>query len=155
MPHVRIRAVVATAAFVALLAHGQAKAACTVTTVGVAFGAYNPQSGTPDDGTGTISVRCLFIDPAPNVALGTGSSGTYAPRRMTNGPWTLNYNLYTTAARTIVWGNGAGGTQTVTLNAPTGFPFFTYTRTVYGRVPASQNVGAGTYNDTVVVTVTW
>jgi spore coat protein U-like protein len=133
-----------------------AGAACTATTVGVAFGAYDPQAAGPDDGTGTVNVRCLFFDSAvDSIALGTGGSGTYFPRRMTGGAFNLNYNLYTTAARTNVWGNGGGGTQTVTPGGTFNFPFINYSATVYGRIPALQNVGAGTYTDTVVVTVTW
>ena len=137
------------------LAPVPAQAACTVTTVSVAFGAYDPTSGTPDDTAGSATARCKRNDPAPNIALSTGGSGTFFPRRMTGGTWTLNYNLYTNAARTIVFGDGTGGTATV--NPPgVDVPGRTdYMATIYGRIPALQNVGAATYNDTVIVTVTW
>ena len=156
MPRASLRAIAVAAACAATLAAAPARAACTVTTVGVAFGAYDPQAAGPDDGTGTVSVRCLFFDsPLDSIALGTGGSGTYFPRRMTSGPWTLNYNLYTTAARAIIWGDGTGGTAMVNPPGVLAFPFRNHTATVYGRIPALQNVGAGAYTDTVVVTVTW
>ncbi len=51
---------------------------CSISTTGVAFGNYDPQSATPDDAVGTVTIRCLVFDPAPNVALGTG---TRSPKR--------------------------------------------------------------------------
>jgi len=139
----------------ALFAPAPAHAACTVSTVGVAFGAYNPQSAAAVDSTGTVNVTCTIFDPAPEVELGTGNSGTFSPRRMSNGISNLNYNLYTAATRTIVWGDGSGSTQSVTLSGGTVTLFFwrTYSRTIYGRIPGSQNVTAGAYNDTIIVTV--
>lgn len=128
--------------------------ACTISSAGVAFGGYNPRSASPDNGSATISLACATTVTAPVVTLGTGQSGTYSPREMTSGGWTLNYNLYTNSARTIVWGDGTGGTVSLTLSGGTiigGLRRFS--RTVYGRIPALQNVGAGTYGDTVVMTV--
>ena len=150
------RLLLALAVGAVALGASPAKAACTATTVGVNFGAYNPQAAGNDDSTGTVNVRCFFFDSAvDNIALSSGGSGTYFPRRMNGGAFNLNYNLYTTAARTIVWGNGGGGTQTVTPTGTFNFPFINYTATVHGRIPALQNVGAGTYADTITVTVTW
>ena len=121
----------------ALVAATPVQAACTATTVGVNFGNYDPQAAGPDDSTGTVSVRCFFFDSAvDSIALSTGGSGTFLPRRMNGGAFNLSYNLYTTAGRTIVWGNGSGGTQTVTPAGTFGFPFVNYAATVYGRIPA-------------------
>lgn len=157
MPRADLRRLaLAAAAGAAALAAAPAHAACTATTVGVNFGNYNPQAPGPDDSTGSVSVRCFFFDSAvDSIALSTGGSGTFLPRRMNGGAFTLDYNLYTTAARNVVWGNGSGGTQTVTPAGTFAFPFINYTATVYGRIPGLQNVGAGTYADTIVVTVTW
>ena len=79
---------------------------------------------------------------------------------MTSGAETLNYNLYTTAARNIVWGDGSGATQQVAgaISVPGGAKVtVTATHTVYGRISAPQNVAAGTYVTTspIVVTVTY
>ena len=71
---------------------------------------------------------------------------------MLNGSESLSYNLYLDAARTTIWGDGTGGTQTFFNHNPQGnnrdivIP-------IYGRVPAGQDVGAGTYTNTVTATV--
>jgi spore coat protein U-like protein len=73
---------------------------------------------------------------------------------MRNGAETLDYDLYTSVARNIVWGNGSGGTATVTLTGGTvNAGNRTLTRTIYGRIPAGQAVAMGTYRDTIVVTI--
>jgi len=136
----------------ALLAASPA-GACTISATGVPFGAYDPTIPSNDDGTGTVSLACSPSVSAPVVALEAGGSGTIAARRMQNGIYLLNYNLFTDTNRLILWGNGVVG-ATVTLSGGTvtsGQRRFS--RTIYGRIPAGQNVGAGTYNDTLVVTV--
>jgi spore coat protein U-like protein len=152
----RSHAAVLGLALGALLAPAPAEAACTVSSSGVAFGAYNSLSGTPDDSTGTILVDCHPSDQSIEIALGAGLSGSFATRGMSSGAATLNYNLYTDASRTIIWGDGTGGSVTHTLNSgvvTSGTRRFT--ATVYGRIPATQRVPAGTYNDTLIVTVTF
>ena len=137
---------------VALLAASPA-GACTISATGVAFGAYDPTSPSNDDGTGNVSLSCPPSVQAPVVALEAGGSGSIAARRMRSGIYTLNYNLFTDAARLILWGNGSVG-STVTLSGGTvSAGQRNFSRTIYGRIPAAQNVGAGTYNDTLVVTV--
>lgn len=130
--------------------------ACTVSSAGVAFGAYNPRSTGPRNGTGTISVACHPSVSAPVVTLSTGGSGSYATRRMMSGAWLLNYNLYTNSARTIIWGDGSGGSvaQTLSGGSVSGGQR-RFSRTIYGRIPTLQNVGAGSYGDTIIMTVTF
>lgn len=123
-----------------------ALAACTISTTSVAFGTYNPRAATAVTGVGSIALDCQSND-RPVISIGTGSSGSFALRRMTNGASNLNYNLFTGATMTVIWGDGTGGSATVTP------PRRASTTTVYGRIPAGQNVTAGTYNDTLIVTV--
>ena len=126
---------------------------CTVSTVPVAFGTYNPTSTSPTDGVGTIHISCDKAPAVKPITISTGGSGTFANRVMKNGSWNLNYNLYTSVARTQIWGNGTGGTASVSYGGAGTGP--TYTITVYGRIPASQNVGAGSYSDSLLVTITF
>lgn len=65
------------------------------------------------------------------------------------GTQTVGYNLYTSSAYTTAWGDGTGGSSTV---AGTGLAQST---TVFGRVPAQTTPQAGTYTDTIIVTVTY
>lgn len=144
----------------------------TVSGSGVAFGNYDVMNAaaTPGTGTITISSTCNFnfsasytVDYA--IALSTGSSGSFTPRNMTSGTSALQYNLYTTAALSTIWGDSTGGTQTLSgsLTGSCQLVFFFYTcntavsqnSTTYGNIPAMQNIVAGNYADTITVTVSF
>jgi spore coat protein U-like protein len=103
------------------------------------------------DNTSTIAVQCTNTTP-DNIGLdaGLGTGATVAVRKLTNGANTINYSLYTTAARTTVWGNTVG-TNTV---AGTGSGA-SQNYTVYGRVPAQTTPTPAAYTDTITVTVTY
>jgi spore coat protein U-like protein len=131
-----------------LMLPGQAAARCTnVSATAVAFGSYNPMSATPLDAAGSISYACTPNTP-PLITLSRGSSSTFLPRRL-GGAAGLSYNLYLDAARTVIWGDGTGGTSA--LNGPTTRPSATVP--VYGRIPPMQDVAAGAYTDLIVVTL--
>lgn len=132
-------------------------AACTIGISGVAFGAYSPINATPRDGVGTVTLQCHPSVQAPVIALDTGRSGTFAQRRMSNGTNNLSYNLYTTAARVIVWGDGTGGSSTVTgTDSKVTSGTRTFNISIYGRIPAAQtNLTSGSYNDSLFATVTF
>lgn len=128
---------------------------CTVTALPVSFGSYNPVSGAAVDAAGEVTVLCtavLSINVGYSIRLSTGG-GTYAPRRMSLLTHTLDYNLYTSAARTTVWGDGSGATSTVSDSYALALLAVTRQYPVYARIPGSQNVAAGAYTDTIVVTV--
>jgi spore coat protein U-like protein len=88
------------------------------------------------------------------VALNVGSGGgTFAARKLSSGTSTLNYNLFTSAANTSIWGDSTSSTVTM---AGTGSGLLTANSlTVYGTVPISQDVVSGVYSSTVTVTVTY
>ena len=125
-------------------------AVCTVSTSGLNFGNYDVFSTLNDDVTGTINVDC---DSGTNysILLSSGTSGTFSSRSMTNGTYVLGYNLFTDPTRLTIWGDGSSGTSTFS-GSGTGSNIGT---PVYGRIPAGQNAFVGTYNDVVVVTVTF
>jgi len=79
-------------------------------------------------------------------------------RQMKSGANTFGYNLYTTNAYAVVWGDGTGSTATIsgTMRLNNGHPSQTNTHTVYGRIPALQDVAvANDYRDNVTATVTY
>jgi spore coat protein U-like protein len=131
------------------IAEAQLGLNCTISTTPVAFGDYNVLSSTPKTTTGTVTYQCT-LGVNIIVTLGRGSSSAFDPRTMRNGAEVLNYNLYREAAYQTIWGDGTGGTQTYTALATVLFPT---TVTVYGRLPAGQNVAAGSYTDSVVATI--
>jgi hypothetical protein len=137
----------------------QAQQLCSASSNPVSFGLYDPQSSAHLDNTGSITVTCqatvsLLI--GYTVKLSAGSSGAYAQRKMLSGTNSLNYQAYANAARTSVWGDGSSSTSFVTdgylLQVLTPV---SKTYTVYGRVPGSQNVKAGSYLDTLTVLITY
>jgi spore coat protein U domain-containing protein, fimbrial subunit CupE1/2/3/6 len=123
---------------------------CSITTTPVAFGSYDPISAnaaTPLDGTGAVIVSCTRRARS-RVDLGLGANPSGSTRRMKGPTDFLTYELYRNAARNRVWGSGGAGRNLG--RAPSRAP---RTFTVYGRVAAGQDVGAGSYNDTVVATI--
>jgi spore coat protein U-like protein len=124
---------------------------CTISTVAVAFGNYDPvgaNASTNLDGTGTVVVACTKGATA-TVALGNGNNASGSVRRMSDGASNfLSYELYNEATRTTVWNSGAGLLATGAAPSKAARNF-----TVYGRVASDQDVPAGNYSDTVVATV--
>lgn len=101
--------------------------------------------------TTSLGVQCSNTTPY-NVGLDAGqnSGGNINARKMVLGANSIGYQLYRDATRTLVWGDTVG-TNTV---AGTGTGN-TQNLTVYGTVPVQTTPPAGTYNDTIVVTVTY
>lgn len=132
---------------------------CTVSASAVAFGNYVYSAASPLDASGNVRVSCSLIGLVSllvsyDIALSTGS-GSYAARQMSSGANQLQYNLYTNSARTIVWGDGNGGTSTISDSYLLGLLTVERDYPIYGRVPIGQNVPAGGYNDIITVTVTY
>lgn len=157
------RARASLAAIALLIAAPVAPAAvtCSVAIVGVAFGTYNPLATAATTAAGSITVTCTSTSPGSTTVnitaiYGTGSSGTYAARTMRSGANALSYNLYFDAAYTQVRGDGTGGTTTGQATLTLGRnQTDSASGTLYGRVPAGQDVPPGAYSDTIVVTVTY
>ena len=123
--------------------------ACTLNVTGVNFGSYDVFSNTPLDSTGNIDVNCPS-GVGYSIELSEGG-GTHTQRVMGSGAHRLNYNLYTAANRAVVWGDATSGT--VTVNG-TGIGV-NVNHAVYGRIPALQNVHAGSYSDIIIVELTF
>lgn len=126
---------------------------CTVSTSALAFGNVNTISGANVDSTGALSVSCTNgTGWTASSGVGSGTGATFASRRMAAGANLLNYNLYTSNAYTSVWGDGTASTATI-VGTGTGSA---QNVTIYGRVGLGQTtVPAGSYADTVAVTITY
>jgi spore coat protein U-like protein len=130
---------------------------CTMNSTPIHFGNYDTFSSAPLDAIGTITVDCSGNVRRANVTLSVSStSGTFKPRRMKRSLRNdlLDYNVYTDAARTAIFGDGTGGTSRVRPSRPPG-PRVRWNAsiTMYGRIPPGQDVSAGTYADTLTATV--
>lgn len=128
---------------------------------GVAFGPYDTLSTASVDSSLNLLVSCDRNGGPQNVtltvSLGTGINGTSVNnRRMAHSGGTadfLSYGLFRDASRSGVWGFSPGiDTVDQTLSVPNKGSA-TATFTVYGRLPARQNVSAGSYGDIVQITL--
>lgn len=121
---------------------------CAISASDLAFGAY---SGSTLDGQSQISLTCTSGLPW-NVGLSQGTAGgaTVTTRKMTGPDASMAYWLYRDFARTLNWGDTVG-TDTAAGTGTGSAQILP----VYGRIPGSQSLPAGTYRDTIVATVTF
>jgi len=112
--------------------------------------------------TSALSALTVTCTPgnALTIALDGGANALSGQRRLANGSYYVNYNLYqptaagnAQASPAIAWGNGGasapGGTFGATCNGAA------QVFNVYGQVSSGQSLFAGTYVDSVTVTVTY
>lgn len=156
-------------ALLGLLGSAAAQAqTCSVAATPLAFGAYTSPGGARADSQATVTVNCtpayllLACSASYTLSLSAGGNSASGTRRMAAGSGRLGYGLYSDASRLSPWGDGGatgptvGGTiSTSLLNLSLLCLPGSKTHTVYGRIPAGQNVPAGAYADTVVLTITY
>jgi spore coat protein U-like protein len=143
-------------------AAGHAATTCGVTPMSMSLGTYYGDSAVATDSIGSLVVRCSRDGGPQNIsitmALGaSATSGSTANRRLlqVGGADMLAYNLYRDASRISVWGQ-ATGVDTVTRNASIpNKSSLDVTFNIYGRIPGLQSVYAGTYTDSLLVTISY
>ena len=121
----------------------------------MSFGQYDPMNPAPLDAQGRVSYRCgnklgLRDQILVQISLSAGQAGTYQ-RAMKGGRDSLRYNLYLDPVRTVIWGDGSGGTQVYSAKAQPNNKVVVVP--VFGRVSAEQDVAASVYLDTIIVTL--
>lgn len=163
----RSRGLAALAVCAAALPGGEARAAnplgtnCTLpATTALAFGSYNPVSGSPTTAIASVVVTCsALLTIATNInfvlTLSPGNSGSVANRSMTGSSNNLPYNVYETASYTTVWDNTVGVNGVIALPGLGVLASNSATLYGYGRILASQPVAAGSYMDSLTITVTF
>jgi spore coat protein U-like protein len=132
-----------------------AQASCSLSAASISFGNYDVFSPNHLDSIGQLVFRCAPNDNNVAISLSRGGSPSFSPRRLVNVGSFINYNLYLDAARSVVWGDGSGGTQTYFIsnpkpnNADIAVP-------VYGRISAGQSAAAfGNYSDTITAIINY
>lgn len=119
--------------------------ACMIETGGLEFGVYEPYASAPLTSTGWIEVRCEVVT-SYRVLLSSASGG--ADDRALLGPRDrLRYQIYLDAARTMIWGDGSALSSVLAVTSRG------ERHSLYGRIPAGQNVRPGHYSDLVTVMV--
>lgn len=149
------RALLALALLLALpRAHA---ASCSIGATDLAFGPYR-YNGPAVDATATVSIHSCVDDGDASVSyeisIGTGASNDYADRTMAGPGAQLRYNVYADPGHMMVWGDGSGGTTTVTGGFVVAPGSTSASHTVFGRIPGQQdNLVPGTYSDSLAVTI--
>lgn len=132
-------------------------ASCQISATDLVFGQYRFNSGVDVETTATISIESCVADvngPAVGytIAIGAGGGGNFPDRAMSGPGSQLLYNLYADASRTQVWGDGSGGT--VTVSGSFVVPLTTSaSHTAFGRIPSGQPVAAGFYSDLLTISI--
>lgn len=126
-------------------------AGCVLTATNHDFGIYTPSSLADNiNGTNILTATCTLAVPYTlGLDVGIGTGATAEARKMTRvgGTEMLSYSLYQTVDRLLVL------SDVLTLSGVgTGLAV---DHTVFGKIPASQNVPAGNYADTVTATITF
>lgn len=123
---------------------------CNVSATALDFGTVGLLTGSTP-GTSTLSVQCANGS-AYRIGLDAGlnGGGNINARKLKLGAATIGYQLYSNSARTTVWGNTLG-TNTVSGSGNGSIQAYT----VFGSVPAQTTPAAGTYQDTITVSVTY
>lgn len=146
------KALVLSVAIAAVLLAGPAVARadqCFIATSGLAFGAYDVLATGDLTSSGNVGVDCNQGGGTVQLSLSSGTSGNGQNRVMrTASGATLAYRLYTDASRTTPWLD----TTVVTF---TPMKRVAYPVRVYGAVFALQDVDAGSYGDSLTVTVSF
>jgi spore coat protein U-like protein len=127
-----------------------AETRCAITSIAsVDFGAYDVFSSFPNNnGVGSITIDCKGGGANILVGLSSGQSSNYVSRLMRSGENSMKYNLYTSAARNVVWGDGTGGSSTMMINKNS-----TTTLSVFGQIPAEQDAAVGFYTDSITTII--
>lgn len=126
------------------------QSSCNVSATNLNFGTASVLVSNVD-ATSSLGVQCSSALPY-TVALNGGNANATDPtqRKMSNGAKQVTYGLYRDVARSLPWGSTTG-TNTV---AGTGTGA-TQALTVYGRVAPQTTPAPATYQDTIVVTITY
>ena len=122
---------------------------CSVRASDLSFGSYLANASTPLAGQTTLILECTSgVDVEIGLDEGQGAGATVQERRMMSGTDALRYGLYQDAARVQVWGDTVGVDTVHAQGIGTPQPL-----TIYGQIPASQQVPAGQYSDVITVRV--
>lgn len=128
---------------------------CVIGAQSLNFGSYDGTAALTT--SGDVSVRCS--NGTPYTVLLSAGAGTFAQRLLGNGgSKSLQYNLYTSSAYGTVWGDGSASTGTLGGTGSGLSASQVKTHTIYGQLPNSasnQDAPAGSYSDSIVVTVSY
>ncbi len=127
---------------------------CQTTAATLSFGTYQPigtHATAPLDNQTALNVYCTRKAVA-TIAMLAGNYPLGAQRRMrsTSNDF-LGYDLFSNSGMSAIW----DGANTVSVTSASKFTPLGGGVPLYGRIPAGQDVSAGTYQDTVQALVNY
>lgn len=127
---------------------------CQTTAATLSFGTYQPigtHATAPLDNQTALNVYCTRKAVA-TIAMSGGTYAAGAQRRMRSASNDfLGYDLFSNSGMSAIW----DGTNTVSVTSASKFTPLGGGVPLYGRIPAGQDVSAGTYQDTVQALVNY
>lgn len=149
--------IILAAALVSMAVPDMAQAVCQINLSTLIFGNYDPLETSPVDSVGNLTYFCSQPVPIVTITIDRSGGGNMLNRRMGHSGGqdadALLYNIYLDAARTAIWGDGTQGSQIWVAPNP---PVRTSIQVpIYGRIPAGQNIGVGSYGDTLTITINY
>jgi spore coat protein U-like protein len=122
---------------------------CLLNAQNIDFGSQGSLTANVD-AAGQVSATCT-PQTSYSISLGYGNTGSGPTiRKMLSGASSITYGLYRDSARAQPWGTSIG-TDTVGGTGSGGQQNYA----VFGRVPSQATPAAGTYADTIIVTLTY
>jgi spore coat protein U-like protein len=132
---------------------------CTISSLPIAFGNYDPvavNASTALQSAGSVTIACTRGS-SPTIGIGLGGNAVGSVRRMTDGADFLAYEIFhpstnapgAACAYTTVWGNS--GAALFTPTSPANKAARTYS--LCGQVAGGQDVPVGSFADSVLVSV--
>lgn len=113
---------------------------CNISIPTVSFGIYNPVASSDTMSSSSINVSCSPTT-TYTLSLQTGQSGNFTARYLQGSEDKLGYNLYLDSGRNAIFGDGNNNSYNYSGSAPS-VP-------IYGKIPGSQHVQAGSYSDII------
>lgn len=125
---------------------------CRLTVPALSFGTYDPlvaNSSDPADASSVVIVNCTR-NTAASLSFDNGLNAAMDGARSMLGPGSgrLQYQIYRDSARTQVWATGAEAIHMTSKGVAQPERL-----TVFGRIPARQEVEPGAYTDVLTATV--
>ena len=124
----------------------QIEASCVVNAGSLDFGPYTSTDLDPTEGEGSFSYQCTSGSDI-TLSLGPGQNLQGESRAMASGAARLLYNLYQDVGHDQEW--GTDGTAFIVENTPSTLE----TVDVYGLIEPGQEAPAGSYSDSVTITL--
>lgn len=133
---------------------------CTSTGLAINLGTYVSYQSTDLDSAATMNVNCSRKGGPANVTVSVGlgpssTSGTITARQLRGPVDRLNYNFYRDTSRQLVWGETIGANAVSQTRNIRNNTTETFTFTIFGRIHGLQDIAAGAYQDSLLMTVTF